>query len=124
MTGKVFRLSSREEGLLDSDMIRVLRHTLGHDQCEELIEDASFQITERLSRLEIALDCADYDTVHRLAHGLVGLSGQVGLMLVSAVARDLARVARARDATAARAVGGRLLRLGEDSLFSLARHSD
>lgn len=122
MSGKVHRLGATETALLDSDMIRVLRQTLGTEQTRELIEDAAFQLTERLSRIEEMIEREEFEALHRLAHGITGLAGQIGLAQLAAVARDLSTVAHDGNRVAARAVAARLLRLGEDSLFSLARH--
>ncbi|QDL91981.1 Hpt domain-containing protein [Paroceanicella profunda] len=124
MTVDVLRLDAREESLLDGDMIRVLRATLGHDMSQELMEDASFQLAERLSRLEQLVADHDLPGLHRLAHGLTGLAGQVGLMQLSSVSRALADCARRGDHVAVPAVAARLVRLGEESLFSLAGFID
>ena len=55
---------------------------------------------------------------------LASLSEQVGLADFARVARDLAACLAAGDATATAAVAARLMRLGEDSLFSVMVYAD
>ena len=59
-----------------------------------------------------------------LASRLASLSEQVGLADFARVARDLAACLAAGDAIATAAVGARLMRLGEDSLFSVMLYAD
>ncbi|HEU0223481.1 MAG TPA: Hpt domain-containing protein [Paracoccaceae bacterium] len=120
----VLRHEAREQALMDGDMVRVLRRTIGTVESSELVEDAAFQLCERLSRLEALIARGDLEGVHRLAHSMVGVSGQVGLMRLASVARDLMLCAMRGDRVAVRAVGARLTRLGEESLFALARFVD
>ena len=59
-----------------------------------------------------------------LASRLASLSEQVGLADFARVARDLGVCLAARDAVATAAVAARLMRLGEDSLFSVMLYAD
>ena len=76
-------------------------------------------LVDRLSRLEKALAKGDAVEAARLAMRLASLSEQVGLADFARVSRDLGACLDARDATATAAVAARLVRLGEESLFSV-----
>ncbi len=116
--GQVFTLAAAETALVDAESIRVLRHSLGNDKCEEILEDSLFQIADRLSLLENSLKSQDLPEVYRYCLGLVGTAEQIGMVGVSYVARDLMNCVKIGNMTAIHAVAARLIRIGEDSLFS------
>ncbi len=116
--GQVYKLAAVETALVDVESIRVLRQSLGHDKCEEILEDSFFQIADRLSRLEKALKIEDLPEIYRFCLGLVGTAEQIGMVGVSYVARDLMNCVKIGNLTAIHAVAARLIRIGEDSLFS------
>lgn len=119
MGAQVYRLASHEDAVLDRARIDVLRQSLGAERCRAVVEEVVFHLTDRMTRLEAALDAGDVAESVRLAARLASLSEQVGLADFARVARDLGACLDARDATATKAVLARLLRLGEDSLYSV-----
>jgi hypothetical protein len=119
MGAQVYRLASHESAVLDTTRIQVLKQSLGHDRCREVVEEVVFHLTDRLGRLEQALGLGDVPEAVRLATRLASLSEQVGLSDFARVARDLGLCLDAGDANAIAAVAARLQRLGEDSLFSV-----
>lgn len=116
--GQVFKLAAAETALIDAESIRVLRHSLGNDKCAEILDDSLFQIADRLSLLERSLKSEDLPEIYRYCLGLVGTAEQIGMIGVSYVARDLMNCVKIGNMTAIHAVAARLIRIGEDSLFS------
>lgn len=124
MGAQVFRLASREDAVLDTSRLRVLKQSLGPERCREVVEEVVFHLSERLSRLDAALQAGDVAEAVRLAARLASLSEQVGLADFARVARDLGTCLDAGDALATAAVAARLARLGEESLFSVIVATD
>ena len=102
----------------------VLRQSLGDERCREVVEEVVFHLTDRLGQLQSALDSDNAAEAQVLATRLASLSEQVGLADFARVARDLDACLGAADATATAAVAARLMRLGEDSLFSVMVYTD
>jgi hypothetical protein len=116
--GQVYRLAAAEAALVDMESVRVLRRSLGDEKCDEILQDSVFQIADRLSRLEKAVKAEDLPEIYRHCLALVGTAEQVGMVGVSFVARDLMNCVCVGNLTAIHAVAARLIRIGEDSLFS------
>jgi hypothetical protein len=116
--GQVYRLAAVEAALVDSDSVQALRQSLGDEKCEQLLQESLFQIADRLSLVEIALKSRDLPEIYRLCLNLVGTAEQVGMVGVAYVARELMNCCMAGNMTAIQAVAARLIRVGEDSLFS------
>ncbi len=124
MSAQHYHVPAHEAPKLDTTRIMVLRQSLGDQRCREVVEEVVFHLTDRLSRLQEALEEGKTVEVQVLASRLAGLSEQVGLADFARVARDLGACLGAGDATAVAAVGARLLRLGADSLFSVILYAD
>jgi hypothetical protein len=124
MGADVYRLESHEDAVLDQRRIAVLRQSLGPKRCREVVEEVVFHLTERLTLLEKAVSAGDVAEAGRLAARLASLSEQVGLSDFARVARDLCICLDARDETATAAVAARLIRIGEDSLFTAVHYAD
>lgn len=124
MAAELHRLGAHEDTRLDVTRILVLRQSLGDLRCREVVEEVVFHLTERLQSLTAALEAGDNPEAQRFAARLAGLSEQVGLADFSRVARDLVQCLAQDDPIATGAVGARLLRLGEDSLFSVILYAD
>lgn len=115
---QVYRLAAVETALVDGELFRVLRQSLGEIKCDEILEESVFQIADRLSRLEKSLQSEDLPEIYRHCLSLVGTAEQIGMVGVSYVARDLMNCVKIGNVTAIHAVAARLIRIGEDSLFS------
>jgi uncharacterized protein YcaQ len=115
---------SHEDAVLDTARIMVLRQSLGDQRCREVVEEVVFHLSDRLGLLQAAI--SEGDTAHSqvLASRLAGLSEQVGLSDFARVSRDLCECLASDDDTAIAAVGARLIRLGEESLFSVVLYAD
>ena len=124
MGAELYQIASHEDAELDTTRIMVLRQSLGDQRCREVVEEVVFHLTDRLGLLQAALGAGNAAEAQVLASRLASLSEQVGLADFARVARDLGACLAAGDAIATAAVGARLMRLGEDSLFSVILYAD
>jgi hypothetical protein len=124
MGAELYRIASREDAALDTARILLLRQSLGDQRCREIVAEVVFHLTDRLGLLQGALESRNSAEAQVLASRLASLSEQVGLADFARVARDLAGCLGAGDAVAVAAVGARLMRLGEDSLFEVVLYTD
>jgi hypothetical protein len=124
MGAELYRIAAQEEAELDTARLLVLRQSLGDQRCREVVEEVVFHLTDRLGQLQSALDAENVADAQVLATRLASLSEQVGLADFARVARDLGACLCTADATATAAVAARLMRLGEDSLFSVMVYAD
>lgn len=121
MSDHLFRMTAQESALVDTTAVVNLQQSMGTLRCQEMVEDAIYKITERLAKLERAVREDETDAAINAAGDLIGLTGQIGLLRMSVVAADLCDVIRQNDHAAIASVTARLVRLGEDSLFTLVR---
>ncbi|MEM8751611.1 MAG: hypothetical protein AAGF90_01405 [Pseudomonadota bacterium] len=119
-TAAIRELSPAVEVLLDRSVLRDLRSALGAHAFEEVFEDALFEVTERLARIERFVEQGALTQACHVARGLAALALQTGLTGAAEVADNLVRCCEAGDRVAAAAVARRLLRVGEDSLVKAA----
>ena len=124
MGAEIHRIASQEDAVLDTTRILVLRQSLGDQRCREVIEEVVFHLSDRLGLLKTALGDGNAAEAQTLASRLASLSEQVGLADFARVARDLGAGLAAGDAIATATVGARLIRLGEESLFSVILYAD
>lgn len=124
MGAEIIPLHAHEDAALDTTRILVLRQSLGDQRCREIVEEVVYHLTDRLTQLELAYAEQDVAQLLGLASRLAGLSEQVGLADFARVARDLRACIEAEDPIATGAVAARLIRLGEDSLFSVMLYAD
>ncbi len=124
MGAELFSIPAHEDAALDRSRIHVLRQALGDQRCREVVSEVVFHLSDRLGLLQVALADGDVAEAQVLASRLASLSEQVGLRDFARVARDLGGCLVARDETATAAVGARLVRLGEESLFSVIVYTD
>lgn len=124
MGAELHHITAREDAALDTSRILVLRQSLGDQRCREIVEEVVFHLSDRLSLLQGALETGDTAEAQVLASRLASLSEQVGLAVFARVSRDLGVCLAAGDRVAAAAVEARLVRLGEDSLFSVMLYAD
>jgi hypothetical protein len=124
MGAELYQFAAHEDAELDTSRILVLRQSLGDQRCREVVEEVVFHLTDRLGQLKTALAAGDAAEAQVLASRLASLSEQVGLADFARVARDLGACLAAGDRIATGAVGARLVRLGEESLFSVMLYAD
>lgn len=109
---------------VDCRMISMLRVSMGDDECRELVDEVSFEVIDRLSRIERAVTSGDINQIKELALGIVSFASRIGLQEVVVAAHNLSRCADSGDPIALSAVGARLVRIGEKSLYTAMMLSD
>jgi hypothetical protein len=124
MGAELFEFRSHEGAALDTSRIVILRQSLGDQRCREVVEEVVFHLSDRLGLMQKALGAGNVAEAQVLASRLACLSEQVGLADFARVARDLCHCIEADDGVAVAAVGARLIRLGEESLFSVMLYAD
>ena len=103
--------------------MKELRDTVGQAVFDELIEDAIFEVTERIARIEQLITSGDLIAMAPIAHDLVAVAGQVGMSGVSEIAASLERCCLDEATVSAQAIAHRLARVGEASLVAAAEMS-
>ncbi len=124
MGAELYEFEAQEDASLDTTRILILRQSLGDQRCREIVEEVVFHMTDRLGLLQTAFEENDLEDVSILASRLAGLCEQIGLVVLARVARDLVQCVAVGDTNAISAVGARLIRLGEDSLYSVMVYAD
>ncbi len=109
---------------VDCRMISMLRVTMGEDECRELVDEVSFEVIDRLSRIERAVASGEVGLIKELALGIVNYAARIGLQEVVVAAHNLSKCAEIGDQTAMHAVGARLMRVGEKSLYTAMMITD
>jgi len=124
MGAELLVFTSHEDAVLDTTRISILRQSLGDQRCREVVEEVVYHLSDRISLLQGALETGDAAEALALASRLASLSEQVGLSEFARVARDLCACIETPDPVAVAAVGARLVRLSEESLFSVMLYAD
>lgn len=115
----VFR--SNERPKLNYSEIEILLGALGVEQGLRIFERVMFEISDKLCQLELAIHEGDLQTTMRRAKSLRTLSPQVGLESLSCIANDMVNAISQNNRDALPAICHRMVRLGEASLFQLAK---
>jgi len=124
MSGWVLTMEINETcAKIDRAAMKALRDTVGQSVFDELIEDAIFEVTERIARIEQLNLTADITAMAPIAHDLVAVAGQVGMCGVSEIAAGLERCCLDEAQVSAQAIAQRLVRVGEASLVAAAEMS-
>ena len=105
-----------DERLIDQDASLRLRDDVGEVTFTDMLEDAIFEITERLAPFEAAMKFDALEDAAEIARGLTVVARSIGFTAVATVAEIAAGCCQQKDDIAARAVASRLMRVGEDSL--------
>ena len=124
MSAQVMFMEAGEGSVqLDRVAMKELRDTVGQAVFDELIEDAIFEVTERIARIEQLITSGDLIAMAPIAHDLVAVAGQVGMSGVSEIAASLERCCLDEATVFAQAIAHRLARVGEASLIAAAEMS-
>ena len=121
---KVHTLSTREPSAIDTSAVQRLKQQLGEKRCRSIIDTVIFEVTDLLCLTERAISDREFSAVPEHLDRLRELSGQVGLICMVDIACDLQVCVAEDNRVAAAAVTARLIRVGEDSLFSLIEFTD
>ncbi|WP_316013769.1 hypothetical protein [Roseobacter sp. HKCCA0434] len=117
----MIQMPAQDRALVDTSAVARLEQRVGTRRCQELVEETIYEITDKLAKMERAVKAERFDDARDLARGLIGACTRIGLIRMSLVATDLTEVIALDDRPAIGAIAARLVRLGEDSLFTLVR---
>lgn len=101
---------------LNADRVAELYEQLGEAGAEEVVCRALEEMAARLSHTERCHREGRRADMGKSARGLVAISDQIGMHLLSLVAADVAACAHGHDPVATAATLSRLLRIGDRSL--------
>ncbi len=124
MKAQVIRLAAHEPAVVDAERIAVLRQSLGPERFPEVVSAVVSHLSERLARIDFALQTGELAEAERHAARVASLGEQVGLADLARVARDLRHILASGEDVAIAAVASRLARLGEESLAAVMAHID
>lgn len=117
--GNVVEFNTTEISAIDTDPVQMLKHELGEKRCRVLVDGMIFEVTDSLCKIERLVSCNDFEAVLPLLDNVSVTSSKLGLVCLTDVATDLRECINQNNMVSILAVSGRLIRLGEDSLFSL-----
>ncbi|PIB23287.1 hypothetical protein BFP76_08540 [Amylibacter kogurei] len=106
------------------EILTELQREMGLQNCQDVVERAVLELSDRLWNLENQLKKHNLPEVQRIANSLIAISQQIGLTEFASVAQSLANSISHADQTTVRAIAARLLRVGEVSLFYALRFHD
>mgnify|MGYP001797960565 CR=1 FL=1 len=113
------RPGASDMALVDVGTVLGLQRRLGHQRCQEMVEEAIYGVTDRVARAEKALDRDVPIMALNYARELEEMCLQIGLSRMGQVASDLIDTLEREDSVAANAIMARLVRLAEEALFCL-----
>lgn len=115
----ILSFNTSETSAIDTDPIQTLKRELGEKRCRAVVDGMIFEITDLLCKIERLVSRSEFDEVEDALDQVTQISGDLGLVCLTDVASDLRECVSRGDQVATMAVSARLIRLGEDSLFSL-----
>lgn len=124
MTAKIAPLAHRETPRITYEAMLMLQQNLGLATSRDVIERAVFELSDRLARLELALEEDRLQAVQTLAIGMIAISTQIGLTEFADVAADLVFCIDCENTVAIQAVAARLIRLGERSMSQAVQFAE
>lgn len=122
--GNVVTLATSEPSAIDTDQVQRLKRELGEKRCRTIVDGMIFEITDALCKIEIHANVNEFDLMLGHIDRVTEISDQLGLVCLTDVAADLSVAISGNDLPAILAISSRLIRLSEDSLFSLIEFTD
>ncbi len=117
--GNVVEFNTTELSAIDTDPIQRFKKELGEKRCRAVIDGLIFEVTDGLCKIERLVSNGELEDALPLLETVSSTSAQLGLVCLTDVSTDLKDCINREDIVATAAVAGRLIRLGEDSLFTL-----
>lgn len=109
-------LKQHEIVRLNPDCLEELYAQLGEAGAEDVVCRALEELAVRLSHTDRCWRRGRMGDLSKSARSLIAISDQIGMHMLSRVARDVANCAESGDAIALAATLSRLIRIGERSL--------
>lgn len=102
--------------MLNSDRLNDLYAQLGQHAAEDVVCRALEEMAARLSHIEKSYRGGAWDDLRKNARGLGAIADQLGITMLTKVARDVKSCVEVGDQVAIAATVARLVRVGESSL--------
>ncbi|QIE45434.1 hypothetical protein G5B38_07820 [Pseudohalocynthiibacter aestuariivivens] len=112
-------LKQNEAAHLDPDRLEELYAQLGEAGAEEVVCRALEELAVRLSHTERCYREGAVAEMRKSARSLCAIADQIGMAMLSRVARDVTHTIDGADSVALAATLARLLRIGERSLSEI-----
>ena len=116
---QVTMLKQDEIVQLNSDRLEELYAQLGEAGAEDVVCRALEELAVRLTHADRCWREGRTADLHKSARSLIGISEQIGMLMLARVARDVAHCAEKGDGIALAATLCRLIRIGERSLSEI-----
>ncbi|GHA47329.1 hypothetical protein GCM10008927_10180 [Amylibacter ulvae] len=120
----IVQLGMSEVPAIRPEILVELQREMGLQNCQDVVERAVLELSDRLWNLENQLKQHNLSEVQRISNSLIAISQQIGLAEFAAVAQNLANSISQSDKTTVHAIAARLSRVGEASLFYALRFHD
>jgi len=122
--GQVHRLVAAESAVIDKSILTKLRLRDGERKTRDFIDLMIFEATDTMCQIETALNAQQDVKALELTKELIRISASSGMICMNDVAYDLTDCIESKNEVASKAVLARLLRVGEESLFTLIDYTD
>ena len=122
--GNVVTFATSEQSAIDTDQVQRLKRELGEKRCRTIVDGMIFEITDALCKIEVFAEKRAFAEMQVFLDRVREISNQLGLVCLTDVAADLSTAIAGDDQPAILAITARLIRLSEDSLFSLIEFTD
>jgi hypothetical protein len=116
MLAQLLELRPTDRAVIDSALLEVLCQRMGARGAEAYVTEKVEEISDRLAEIDWIHRQSLPPRIQSEALRVARLSGDIGLVSLARVARDLALTAAQGDMAAYRAVWERLVRIGDRSL--------
>lgn len=116
---QVMQIKPMEHVSVDQDRLGALFSQLGEANAEDVVCRALEELAVRLSQCEGLYRTGAWTDLRKNARSLIAIAEQVGMLVLSDVAKDVTRCIDCGDAVAVAATLSRLIRVGERSLTAV-----
>lgn len=117
-------LAQNEAVRVDADKLEDLYRQLGDVGAEDVVCRAMEELAVRLAHTERLFHQDRQDEMRKSARSIVAIAEQIGMLMLSRVARDVVQCIDDGDEIALSAVLARLVRIGEGSLTEIWQLQD
>lgn len=115
----VTQIRLAESVQVDHDRLEALYCDMDPGSAEDVVCRAMEELALRLAHCDRLYRGGDFDGLCKSSRSLIAIADQIGMQVMSQVARDVADCAQARDHVALAATLARLIRTGEGSLTAI-----
>lgn len=99
---------SSQAPVFDAAKLDELKAVLDRTKFVGLVGQFAVSLNDRIQRLQLLLDGADWPGAAREAHDIVSVAGNIGAARLSALARDVEQSCKAEDGAGCRSLSSKL----------------